>query len=108
MVSIFYLSHRQLPQSATVFPDHLLHFVCYFVFNLLAIIAFYGAFHLTYTVRLISSAWGFTVLYAASDEWHQSFIPGRYCSLDDFIADIMGAFVASALAFAVITVKKGK
>lgn len=29
-------------------------------------------------------------LYGASDEWHQSFVPGRDAAWGDFIADVVG------------------
>lgn len=32
-------------------------------------------------------------LYGASDEWHQSFVPGRSLSTYDMIADALGALV---------------
>ena len=35
--------------------------------------------------------WGFTVLYAASDEWHQSFVPGRHPQPTDVLIDAAGA-----------------
>lgn len=31
------------------------------------------------------------ILYGFSDEWHQSFVPGRYPDLADFLADSAGA-----------------
>lgn len=40
------------------------------------------------------AAWVLTVLYAASDEWHQSFNPGRAPELTDVVIDACGAFVA--------------
>ena len=36
-----------------------------------------------------------TVLYGLSDEIHQLYVPGRVSSLDDFIADTLGALVGS-------------
>ena len=36
-------------------------------------------------------SWKFTVLYAASDEWHQSFVPGRHPQLTDVLIDACGA-----------------
>lgn len=33
---------------------------------------------------------GLGVLYGASDEWHQSFVPGRETSAADFTADVVG------------------
>jgi hypothetical protein len=35
-----------------------------------------------------------TVLYAFSDEYHQSFVPGRFCSLADVLIDATGACAA--------------
>lgn len=35
--------------------------------------------------------------YGASDEWHQSFVPGRSTELADWIADTAGAALAVAL-----------
>lgn len=37
-------------------------------------------------------------LYALSDEWHQSFVPGRQAGWDDWVADALG--VAFGIAFA--------
>lgn len=40
-------------------------------------------------------AWLLAVLYAATDEYHQSFVPGRHSSLVDvLIFDNIGAFTA--------------
>ncbi|MDI1336094.1 MAG: VanZ family protein [Lacunisphaera sp.] len=39
-------------------------------------------------------------VYAATDEFHQSFVPGRTASLGDVLIDITGAFVALAVAAA--------
>jgi len=46
-----------------------------------------------------------TVLYGASDEWHQSFVPDRTGRLDDLVVDTIGAIVGLALAYAVLTVR---
>lgn len=35
-----------------------------------------------------------TLLYAASDEVHQAFVPGRYADVRDWLADAAGAAVA--------------
>jgi len=39
----------------------------------------------------------FGILYAASDEWHQFFVPGRYSSVYDVIADAIGVFLGYML-----------
>jgi VanZ family protein len=38
-----------------------------------------------------------TVLYAATDEWHQRFIPGRNPSIADVCIDASGGFIGLAL-----------
>lgn len=38
--------------------------------------------------------------FAALDEWHQAFIPGRAADVADFVADVTGAVTGCALAFA--------
>jgi VanZ family protein len=38
--------------------------------------------------------------YGVSDEWHQSFVPGRFSDLADVLADALGAAVAAGLAWA--------
>ena len=36
-------------------------------------------------------AWLLAILYAASDEWHQSFVPSRTAALGDVLIDSTGA-----------------
>ena len=44
-------------------------------------------------------AWLLAVIYAVTDEWHQSFVPGRYPSAwDVLIFDNLGALLALWLA----------
>ena len=38
------------------------------------------------------------LLFAALDEWHQSFIPGRSADPRDWLADAVGAIAGAALA----------
>ena len=38
-----------------------------------------------------------TSLYGASDEWHQSFVPGRSCEFGDWLADTLGGALALTL-----------
>lgn len=39
-------------------------------------------------------------VFAALDEWHQGFIPGRAADVADFVADVAGAATGCLLAFA--------
>lgn len=44
-------------------------------------------------------AWILAVLYAVTDEYHQSFVPGRFPSLFDVLVyDNLGAFISVGLA----------
>lgn len=45
------------------------------------------------TAQLISSA------YAVTDEWHQSFVPGRTAAFSDVLIDSSGALVGLAFVF---------
>ena len=57
----------------------------------------------TLLVRLDRSPLGWwlallvTSPYGVSDEWHQSFVPGRSCELGDWVADTAGGALAIAL-----------
>ncbi len=43
-------------------------------------------------------AFGFCVLFAASDEWHQTFVPDRDGCLRDVVIDSVGASLAAVFA----------
>lgn len=61
-------------------------------YGLLAL-AFYYALHFNSKYHWL--AWLFAILYSATDEFHQSFVPGRQPSLIDvFVFDNVGAIVA--------------
>ncbi|MFA5405520.1 MAG: VanZ family protein [Ignavibacteria bacterium] len=78
--------------------DKIVHFGIYFVLFM----AFYFSFNnqtkylLLYKYSLFS-ALIFTVLYGASDEFHQYFVPGRSCEFYDWLADIFGAIFGIVL-----------
>jgi VanZ family protein len=44
-------------------------------------------------------AWVACAIFAASDEFHQSFVPSRTASLNDVMIDICGAFVGLAVCW---------
>ena len=96
MGMIFYLSHQ--PGDLSIFPqffgiDKLLHVIAY---GSLAAAFLYGlnpftkssSRALTAVVVLL-----FCVLFGVSDEYHQSFIPGRSVSAWDVVADGVGALL---------------
>ena len=44
-------------------------------------------------------AFGLTVLYGLSDEWHQSFVPDRTGRLDDVVTDSIGSGIGLVVAW---------
>ena len=49
-------------------------------------------------------ALGASALYAVTDEFHQSFVPGRSCELRDMLVDSSGALTGIAFAFVLLCV----
>ena len=95
MGTIFFLSHQPatdlqfLPDIPGL--DKLVHGI---VYGCLAAAALYAApqrqlHHRPQLVGVVVVL--FCVLYGVSDEFHQSFIPGREPSIGDLVADTLGA-----------------
>jgi VanZ family protein len=92
MTLIFYLSGRPGKDIPALFPfqDIVFHFLAY-----LALAYFFGR-ALKNTNRGLSNAsifiytFAFAICYALSDEFHQSFIPGRNTSAFDVFIDGLG------------------
>jgi VanZ family protein len=61
------------------------------VFGILAVL-FKTALHIERPKGYLF-AWFLTAFYASTDEWHQSFVPGRTSSVYDVMIDSMGALV---------------
>lgn len=97
---IFTLSHQptlpKVPGMAASLTSILGHFLVYFV---LAVVLWWtlGAFELSPSQRILL-AFGGALLYGFSDEWHQSFVPGRDPSLMDNVIDAIGAATGLAIA----------
>ena len=73
-------------------------------FSEYALLAFLGYLWL-HRIRFGSLiAFGAAVLYAATDEFHQSFIPGRSCELRDVLVDSSGALCGLIAAFVLLSV----
>ena len=89
---IFWASSRSIVAS----PLHFTHFDKVVHFSIYGLLA-------TLTVRAVGgrrAAWlalAVVSLFGASDEWHQSFVPGRACEVADWVADTLGAALAIAL-----------
>jgi VanZ family protein len=92
---IFFLSDQpHLPRAPEPWLDTVLkkagHALLYGVLAYL----YWGALGGDGTRRTRPLAWGLAVLYAISDEMHQSFVPGRTPAATDVLIDGMGAALA--------------
>lgn len=80
------------------------HFTIYAVLGFL--IAMLLDEYQIYGVRMVlySVLWAF--LYACTDEFHQSFVPGRSAQLSDIITDTLGALCGGIFALLILTIIK--
>jgi len=91
---IFAASSRpQVPYQGHV-PDWLPHVAVYLVLALLAGRAFGSGGALD--LRLTALTFALCVGYGVSDEWHQSFVPGRHPDVWDVFKDAVGALLGVA------------
>jgi VanZ family protein len=97
MAVIFVLSSRPPPRAVTDLGvrDTFLHLVEYAVLGFLLarlVAVLRGDVSLAITVCLPAVL---GTLYGLSDEWHQSFVPGRDASSADAVMDAAGAFLGA-------------
>ncbi len=91
---IFWLSSQPTIPAPELFPqqDKLAHMAAYAVMGLLAWRSF--SHRLPKQAQLAVASIVFASLYGASDEWRQSFVPGRNADALDWLADCLGAAMA--------------
>jgi len=98
MAAIFFVSGLSSPPVPSVLPDVGLHAVAYTVLGASLLRGLAGAQWSQVTIRNVLWAVLLAVAYGATDEWHQSFVPGRTPELRDLFADFVGsAFGASVV-----------
>ena len=96
MALIFYFSSQSKPQIPNVdwhLFDKLYHVLEYTVLGILVAHAFVNASFNIFRRAPWVFSFLFVILYGASDEWHQSFVPGRVVSVLDWTADCLGGFL---------------
>ncbi len=95
---IFFLSSRPtlpMPPSVIPFMDKWIHATAYAVMGWLA----WHAWRHRLRAELVApAAVLFCSLYGISDEWHQSFVPGRDADPLDWLADTVGGAIGTSLA----------
>ena len=91
----YYSSKPNLtPPPILWFTDKYYHFGEYFLLGLLLTRAWRSSLPLVRTGALAALVIGSAILIGMSDEYHQSFVPGRDSSVYDLMADTAGASVA--------------
>ncbi|HOQ49569.1 MAG TPA: VanZ family protein, partial [Candidatus Kapabacteria bacterium] len=79
----------EFPDLGILNLDKLLHLVAYFFYSLLLMLFFISNFNFNKR-KVLLITFVFATLYAISDEFHQSFVPGRDASVYDLLANILG------------------
>lgn len=118
MIAIFFMSSISDPQMGGYPPDYVLHSIEYFVLTLLLIRFFLAEqpplFQKLKTFLFSGSGntnsnlliWNMaslagvlvSIFYGITDEMHQYLVPGRYCSMNDLLANSFGAFLAYGIS----------
>ena len=89
-----------MPKFEWLSIDKLYHFIEYAILSILLTIAFLNAPPQRFPKKWI---WGTTaiisILYGASDEIHQAFVPGRYATIADWVSDVLGAITGVYIVY---------
>ncbi len=105
MALIFVVSSMEqpslpMPKFEWLTIDKLYHFIEYAILGGLLAWAFVKAKPSIIPSTLI---WGLaaaiSILYGASDEWHQTFVPGRCATLADWVADVLGSIAGVLVVY---------
>lgn len=98
---IFTLSSiSKLPAPPAAFTDKHAHFAAYGLLAALIVWGFTDGAPARTSWRTAAAAAVLATLYGATDEWHQSFVPGRETSAADLAADALGALLAAGALWA--------
>ncbi|MGD2048602.1 MAG: VanZ family protein [Chloroflexota bacterium] len=69
------------------------HLVVYFVLMVLLVVTLHFSSNLS-SRQIYIGAFLIVALYGLSDEYHQSFVPGRTATMADWFVDLVGAAIA--------------
>jgi VanZ family protein len=100
MAAIFFVSGLPSPPLPERVSDKTGHLAAYFGLAVLAVRASGGGLPCLVRLRVALLALGITIGYAAFDEIHQTFVPGRFGDLADWSADCVGALVGLGACWA--------
>jgi VanZ family protein len=96
-IFIFYISSLTfaavVPGPEFKYKPIIYHFLIFLLFSFFLLIALLKG----EKINLFLLAIIISIIYAISDEFHQLFVPGRYCSLSDVLTDSAGILFAGLL-----------
>ena len=98
----FVVSHQPAVVIPFGTPDYVAHALNYAVLGVLLIWARAGGEWPVMTASLMAFAVVVAVLLGIADEFHQSFIPGREATVQDVMADAVGASAGVLVAAVVV------
>ena len=96
MIAIFVvssISQQHLPAFTEKISDKILHFSAFGLLGLLMVHSFKHSKSSFIQKHAGMLAVIFTSVYGITDELHQLLVPGRFCSIFDWLADTAGAII---------------
>lgn len=97
MGAIFYFSHQpgdKVDLSAFWGFDKVAHLVAYSILAATVILAHGRNSRQNSPKKVVLTTIIVCLLYGISDEFHQSYMPGRFVSIGDVAADVLGSILA--------------
>jgi len=107
-IAIFYISSLTFAQVPVVFRINwktiFYHFAVFFFFSFFLHISLIKGKNITFILPSIIIG----IIYGLSDEIHQLFVPGRFCSFSDWMLDTSGILLASLVYLIYINYKTSR
>jgi VanZ family protein len=97
MLVIFYMSSFPSSNIPDLFPlqQEVYHFSSYAILAYLLSRAFNRSFFISRRLLVALAAFICAAVYGLTDEWHQSFVPGRSVSVSDLVVDGFGGIIGA-------------
>lgn len=102
---IFIVSSRSEVSIPGGVSDLAAHFVAYLGLGAVILRALAGGVRRGVPLGSAVLAAALATLYGASDELHQLFVPGRSASVEDLVADALGAATGAALLWGIMRLR---
>jgi len=100
MALIFAISAQPQPPLPSQLSDKQGHSIGYMGLAVTVSRALAGGLTAGTQLPIAAAAWALTSAYGATDEWHQSFVPGRSADVHDWYADATGALLGAGACWA--------